>query len=230
MKNKIAGIYMIHNILTDKVYVGQSKNITDRWNKHITTLKNNQHHNNYLQNAYNKYGLINFQFKILEQCEICDLIHKEDYWIKQFQESQLYNLDGVPSSPYNKHTRKIYQIECDTLKPIKLWTSLKEVKLHFSGKDIGGGLNTALKTRCKYYNYYWIYEHEIDILSDIEFIYQGSWHAIKIIQKDMSGKVIKIWKNAKEVHKALNIQNNGTILHIARTNKIYRNFIWEIYA
>lgn len=69
MRKKIAGIYEIRNIKTNKVYVGQSKDITTRWRDHIARLKNQKHDNQYLQNAWNKYGAEAFSFTILETCE-----------------------------------------------------------------------------------------------------------------------------------------------------------------
>ena len=35
-----------------------------------TLLKNNRHHNEHLQNAYNTYGYDNFKFYIIEKCEV----------------------------------------------------------------------------------------------------------------------------------------------------------------
>ena len=49
------GIYAIHNIKTDKYYIGQSKDIEHRWKQHKSRLKNNKHENEHLQNSYNKY-------------------------------------------------------------------------------------------------------------------------------------------------------------------------------
>ena len=69
MRNKISGIYEIRNTETGKVYIGQSKNIMIRWRDHIARLKKQKHDNQYLQNAWNKYGAEAFSFSILETCE-----------------------------------------------------------------------------------------------------------------------------------------------------------------
>lgn len=84
MKNKIAGIYEIKNINTGKVYIGQSKDIMIRWRDHITRLKKQKHENQYLQNAWNKYGAEAFTFSILEVCDPdFDILNKlEIKWIK----------------------------------------------------------------------------------------------------------------------------------------------------
>lgn len=47
-----SGIYCIKNIVNNKMYIGQSQDIMDRWSKHLTALKCGKHENKYLQSAY----------------------------------------------------------------------------------------------------------------------------------------------------------------------------------
>ena len=95
MKN--SGVYMIINNVNLKVYVGSSVELNKRKIKHFSQLKNNTHHNRYLQNSYNKYGKENFSFIILEDnINKEELFKKESEWI--FQKDSLnplkgYNLD-----------------------------------------------------------------------------------------------------------------------------------------
>lgn len=81
-KDIISGIYCIENSITGKKYIGQSRNINDRWYKHKSELNHNVHDNDYLQNAWNKYGEENFRFYILDQCDENDLDEKEKYYIE----------------------------------------------------------------------------------------------------------------------------------------------------
>lgn len=67
---KIAGIYIITNILDNKKYVGSSKNIKKRWDGHKNSLRRNSHRNRHLQSAWNKYGEKNFVFSIIEQMSL----------------------------------------------------------------------------------------------------------------------------------------------------------------
>lgn len=80
-----SGIYCIENINTNKKYIGQSVNIQDRWRKHKSELNHSNHDNDYLQNAWNKYGETNFKFYVLEYCNINDLNDKERYYIDLYQ-------------------------------------------------------------------------------------------------------------------------------------------------
>lgn len=67
---KISGIYKIVNKINGKYYIGSSDNIlgySGRWIEHINGLKSNRHENSYLQRSWNKYGMENFEFSILEE-------------------------------------------------------------------------------------------------------------------------------------------------------------------
>jgi GIY-YIG catalytic domain len=62
----VKGVYSIANTKTGNTYVGISKNIYSRWEKHIYDLKNNNHHQHKLQEEFNKYSIDDFDFNILE--------------------------------------------------------------------------------------------------------------------------------------------------------------------
>jgi hypothetical protein len=69
-----SGIYKIINKIDGKYYVGSSKNITMgcdcRFKSHLRYLKSNNHSNDYLQYAWNKYKKDSFEFKIVEVVDI----------------------------------------------------------------------------------------------------------------------------------------------------------------
>lgn len=76
-----SGIYMFLNIVNNKVYVGSTKNFRERRSSHLSDLRKDKHYNTYLQNSFNKYGEDNIKFIVLEECEVLELIQKEQYWI-----------------------------------------------------------------------------------------------------------------------------------------------------
>jgi len=81
-----AGIYCIENIINKKVYIGQSKNVKRRLNKHKALLRMNKHHNAHLQYSYNKYGRENFSFRILEKTDdLKSLNELENKWIAHYK-------------------------------------------------------------------------------------------------------------------------------------------------
>lgn len=86
MDNTICGIYKIENLVDNKVYIGQSINIKgSRWPAHLHMLKNNIHYNRHLQNAWNKYGKENFEFSIIEECNMDRLDEIEMYYIDLYK-------------------------------------------------------------------------------------------------------------------------------------------------
>lgn len=80
----ISGIYKITNKTTNKIYIGSSKNIEERWKAHINLLNRNKHNNNHLQHAWNKYGNKDFEFEIIEICDLSNLIEREQYYIDYY--------------------------------------------------------------------------------------------------------------------------------------------------
>ncbi len=91
------GIYGIQNKINGNIYVGKTgMNFGDRWDSHKSLLRNNKHFNQYLQNAWNKYGEENFEFVVIEDCSVEELDEKEQYYIKLYKKQDIsYNLsDG----------------------------------------------------------------------------------------------------------------------------------------
>lgn len=79
------GIYCIENTVNGKKYIGKSVNIPYRLTGHKWALSKNRHSNSYLQRSYNKYGLQNFKFYILEECDKDTLSDREIYFIKKYK-------------------------------------------------------------------------------------------------------------------------------------------------
>jgi group I intron endonuclease len=78
---KKSGIYCIVNTNNQKKYVGSSKNIYQRLQKHRAYLRKNMHENRKLQNSWNKHGEDNFQYFILEFCFEEQLLEREQFYI-----------------------------------------------------------------------------------------------------------------------------------------------------
>lgn len=62
----IGYIYQIENLVTHKSYIGQTVDFKRRKRTHINNLKNRNHDNIKLQNAWNKYGEQEFHFRVWE--------------------------------------------------------------------------------------------------------------------------------------------------------------------
>ena len=80
------GIYKITNIETNECYIGQAVDIYKRWNQHCKAgLGIDTPPGNKLYKAMQEYGLQNFTFEILLECNRDELNEKEKYFISLYQ-------------------------------------------------------------------------------------------------------------------------------------------------
>lgn len=103
------GIYIIKNITTGKIYVGSSAYISQRKSCHFGKLKRGIHPNKLLQNSFDKHGVDNFRFEILELIEFSEdkniikekLIEREQFWLDKYmsyKKENGYNIRTVADS------------------------------------------------------------------------------------------------------------------------------------
>lgn len=89
MKTRRRQSYYVYLILINKTaYVGQTIDIDRRKRNHLSALERGNHHNLYLQRAYDKYGRASFEFHILEQCQKRDVDRLEQEWISIYDSYQ----------------------------------------------------------------------------------------------------------------------------------------------
>lgn len=95
--NLNSGLYLISNKSTGKVYIGSSSNLRKRRLTHMRQLRNGNHHNVYLQRAFNKYGESDFHFCVLLYIRKEELFNSERLWIDCLKEVgyPLYNIGSV---------------------------------------------------------------------------------------------------------------------------------------
>ena len=96
--SKKMGVYQIRNLLNDKIYIGSSKNIDQRWAEHVSLLRGNYHHNPHLQNAWNKYGEDEFIFEMIEVMKDENKLLLREQWCLD-NCSPDYNIALYASSP-----------------------------------------------------------------------------------------------------------------------------------
>ena len=93
-----SGVYKI-TIGENLVYVGSAVDLRSRESGHRTTLIKGTHRNLYMQNAWNKYGVMSFE--ILEYCEVPDTIVLEQKYLDEvFGQKNCMNILPTAGSRY----------------------------------------------------------------------------------------------------------------------------------
>lgn len=110
-----SGIYQILNTMNGKRYIGQSRSLNNRKYEHFCQLSRNEHGNSHLQNAYNLYGEENFEWSVIEYVDSENLTEREQYWVNQYGQFQLYNSRMCVDSP----AKVVYVGNVDTGKIVK---------------------------------------------------------------------------------------------------------------
>ena len=75
--SKKSGVYKLS--VGGHIYIGSSKNLYSRLTEHRHDLETNNHSNDFLQKAVNKYGINNVKVDIVEYCDPKDRIIREKY-------------------------------------------------------------------------------------------------------------------------------------------------------
>lgn len=154
---KNIGIYQIINLINGKVYIGSSSvNIIQRWRCHKSYLKTNKHQNNYLQNAYNKYGKENFVMELVELVSDKNkVISVEQKWLDKLQPftntNNGYNICKTAGNTCDKHHSKDSKLKMSKAKiGNKVWLGKKhteETKLKMSKSQKGKKLSEETKQK-----------------------------------------------------------------------------------
>jgi len=145
-----SGVYIIKNCINEKLYVGSSKNINERWVKHKFTLNNKKHCNKHLNSAWNKYGENNFKFSVIEYVELDKLIEREQYYIDYYNACDKnigYNI--APQAGTNLgwqpsvSTRKKMSESAKKKPPVTEETKKKLSIVHMGNKNALGSIKTT---------------------------------------------------------------------------------------
>ncbi len=82
----MVGIYIIINKINNKIYIGQSINIEKRIKEHFWKAQNEKDisYNTAIHQAIRKHGKENFEWKVLEECNIEDIDKLEQEYIEKY--------------------------------------------------------------------------------------------------------------------------------------------------
>lgn len=107
------GIYMIENLINNKKYIGQSKQIKTRWTSHTNRCNSptDCSYNSQLYTDMRECGFENFKFSVLEECKESELDERETYYIKvfdTFKSGYNGNIGGFGSQKFTDEEFKEY--------------------------------------------------------------------------------------------------------------------------
>ena len=154
----ICGIYRITNLINGKVYVGQSRDINKRWRDHKSSIKLSRC---YLYNAIREYGIENFAFDIIEECDIEQLDNLERKHIVRFNSIRPcgYNVESggnankvISLEQKRRHSESIKGNHFRRIAVSKYTLDGVYIATYESAKeagDLSGTINSAIVNCCK---------------------------------------------------------------------------------
>lgn len=178
-------IYCYENQINSKKYIGQTNNIERRKREHLSSSYNvkNDGYNSAFHRAIRKYGIENFFFSILEECDEEKANEREQYWIQEknsYIDNHGYNLtlggDG---------NKKISKFSEETIKEIQTLLQSKVdydiiVDKYSISKTVLSNINQGLVFKrkdliyplCKYYKTDEDYEYVIYLLTQTSLTFR----------------------------------------------------------
>lgn len=204
------GIYCIRNTINNKRYIGCSRNISKRFNRHKNLLINNKHFNYKLQNDFNVYGMDSFEFLILLECGNDKLELLEEKYINVF--------DSVDNG-YN--IRPNNYVVTDEMK-LKI---SKSTKLAMQSDIVKSKLNKEIKDDTK-----------IKISNSLKEYYKNNPEAkIKLSESRKGKKRRDFTEKEKELFRGSNNGNSKVLekdviaIRVRRKNGEQRKNVYEDY-
>jgi group I intron endonuclease len=101
------GVYIITNLVNSKKYIGSSKDLFTRLNKHRLELEKGTHVNKHLQSSFSKHGIDNFEYGILCVCEENVQYINEQYYIDIIKPEYNIAIDVINSTKTEEVKSKI---------------------------------------------------------------------------------------------------------------------------
>lgn len=216
-----------HTSPSGKVYIGQTKNIKDRWKasayKHCT----------FFYNAINKYGWENITHEILkDNLTLDEANHWEWYYIEYYSSTDKnygYNIhSGGENKDFKQKTDKfkarykeVYQYTLEGIF-VKKWDNITAAAKFIGHSRTGHIISCCKKQRQTAGGYQWSYELEkMPCLKKIQNT------PTQVIQKTKTGEIVKIHPSIHEAARAVNGLASGVAGALDKSGRTYYGYIWE---
>lgn len=222
-QKETCGIYKITNIVLNKSYIGQSIHIEKRWKEHQWGKGSAD-----LYADFQKYGIENFTFEILETCSKEELLLREKHWIafyNTFEDG--YNLnDGGDNSRFAvaQTKRAIY---CYDLNGnfIAEYESLSEAQRETGISNTN--ISRAARNGGRTLQFMWSYDKVQQMAK-----YKRKLGKIPIITKSVaqysqSGELINTYNSLKEAGEAVGVDSSSISKVCHQERKSAGGFVWK---
>jgi len=246
--NKISGIYQIQSkCKPERIYIGSSADINNRWAIHLFYLTHNKHHSKKLQHHYNKYGKDDLLFSVLITCEKEQLIQFEQYYLDFYH--PWFNVCQFAGSVRGRETSSESRIRYSKAKlGFKMpKEAVERIRKHNLGripwnKDKLLSEEHKEKLRISHTGKklpLFTEEHKrnigkanaIALLGRKQSIYTKNKRAQKLsiptLQYTLDGVFVKEWPSAAQAAKELLVAQNGICSCRAGTRASSYGFIWK---
>lgn len=95
------GVFEIRNKIENKIFIDSSNNIPAKFNRHKFQLNAGLHPNKEMQEDWNKYGEINFEFNVIEEIEQKDEIRDYSKKLKELEKKYVTEAEFKAIKIYN---------------------------------------------------------------------------------------------------------------------------------
>lgn len=190
-----------------KFYIGSTICFYSRFNSHINSLKRKKHKNPKLQSHFNKYGIEDLDFSIIEEVENKDiLIEREQYWLDKLK--PIFNVCKTADRPPEFVRDIAYRAKMSAAK---------------KGKPHRSECSAEKSKRQKGRKPFNIFHTEATKLK----ISLNSAKTRKVIQMDLMGNFIKEWDKIKIAAIELHMHSAGISMCCRGILKQSGGFKWK---
>ena len=213
------GIYKIENLINHKIYIGQSIQIERRLQKH-KTIKDDL----YIHRAIQKYGVDNFSFEVIQECDQQQLSQREIYWI-DFYNSLIpngYNMIPGGSNGCGLSKGKIiekYSLEGEFLEQ---YPSARQAS-NINNINQSNIISCCNELRNQAGPYQWKWKESNKKIFPIK----GTFVNDSVLQYDLQGNFLKQYSSTDEVCKLFRVSKSGLSLACTGKNKTLLDYQWK---
>lgn len=198
---QLCDIYKYTNIINNKIYIGQSKDILCRQKQHLYESKNIRD-NSIFHKAIKKYGIKNFNFEIIEECDQNKLNEREIFWIAYYNSLVPNGYNMTPGGNLNgqNNKKKVLQYSLDGIFIAEHESASSAArKLNINLSDLTASCRN-ISSQCG--GFQWKYKEDNRNLENRFVDYIGE-KAVE--QYDFLGNYIQTFESATSASKELNI-------------------------